>query len=108
MTTQVRALTSIEGDVSTMLWTPVFDDSSGMYFYQNNETGETQWESPFEEQPLDEQPFAVDDQEVQEYYEDHQAFTVVAAVADDVWDAVWDEGNQAYYYYNASTGASQW
>jgi hypothetical protein len=74
-------------DASLSAWVPVHDEESGMYFYENGVTGETQWNSPWESEEV-------------------AAATTVDEV--DVWEAVWDDTSHAWYYCNTLTGETRW
>ena len=121
MTTQVIAIhtsddssqwyNNASGDIYE--WEAIYDDNSGMYYYQNISTGETQWESPYPEVVLDEeetqqqnQPLVV--HAISDILTENNGSTTATATSNDIWEAVWDDANEAYYYYNSATGETQW
>ena len=83
-------------------WQAVVDPSSGDTYYYNSRTGQTQWESPFVSSapaPTSSQTAPTSSQTVP---------TSSQKGSSDDWQAVVDKSSGDTYYYNKSTGKTQW
>ena len=92
-------------------WAPIFDEDSGSYYYQHETTGETSWDpSPATVYPVM-GASVMDASVVDVSVASVEASTPIPGVvveSGNVWEAVWDETNQAYYYFNSETGDTSW
>jgi len=91
----------VEQGLATWLWEKLEADDNGKFYWYNNETGETQWEEPEDENDI--LPI-----------EAGQSAGATAAwsggqVPEDIeeWEVCADDQGRTFYY-NASTGESQW
>ncbi|XP_063315498.1 rho GTPase-activating protein 27 isoform X2 [Pelobates fuscus] len=76
-------------------WETHTDQDSGNIFYYNSSTGETTWDSPFD-QPEDQINSPVSPVSLSPQPEDSD------------WEKHFDEANQKFYFYNSVTGVTSW
>lgn len=85
----------VQPQPSSQVWTEVWDESYGRYYYFNEQTGETLWENPNQSQQYDQSSLNNNiNIEIPRLHED--------------WEEAFDENSNKYYYINKITGETQW
>lgn len=100
--------TSVEDDDDEGLpegWYSAIDPDSNERYYCNDETGESQWERPEQEQTSQESSQLDEDND--QSWQDKEDESEVSGLPEG-WEAILDPSSGEYYYYNWNDGRTTW
>jgi len=100
--------TSVEDDDEGLPdgWYSAIDPDSNERYYCNDETGESQWERPEQEQTS--QASSQPDEDHDQSWQDKEDESDVSGELPEGWEAILDPSSGEYYYYNWKNGTTTW